>query len=144
MKLFIQVRDGAPFEHPILESNFRMAFPDIDINNLPDTFAEFIRIKKPDVGVFQVYEGVTYQWVNGKVQDVHAVRDMTPDERQLKIDKTKADWLSFGGYASWIFDEASCSFEPPIPRPQENQLYIWDEPSISWKPLAAQTIEGTE
>ena len=31
MRLFIQIRDGQPFEHPIIEDNFREAFPDIDI-----------------------------------------------------------------------------------------------------------------
>ena len=44
MRLFIQIRDGAPFEHPIQEDNFKFAFPQIDMNNLPEEFMDFERV----------------------------------------------------------------------------------------------------
>jgi hypothetical protein len=31
-----------------------------------------------------VYEGVTYQWFDGVVKDVHSVRPMTDEERTTK------------------------------------------------------------
>ena len=41
MELFIQIRNGQPFEHPIFGDNFRQAFPDVDVDNLPPEFARF-------------------------------------------------------------------------------------------------------
>jgi len=81
LELYIQIRDGQPFEHPIFADNFRAAFPDVDTANLPDTFAKFIRVDPPEIGTYEVYEGVTYQWVDNVVKDVHSVRQMTDKER---------------------------------------------------------------
>jgi hypothetical protein len=51
MNLYIQIKDGQPFEHPIFEDNFIEAFPDVDINNLPFGFAKFRRIPVEDCGL---------------------------------------------------------------------------------------------
>lgn len=89
MKLFIQIRDGKPYEHPILEDNFRMAFPDIDINNLPPEFANFERVEcNIEVGIYEVAE-VSYQFVGGIVKDVWSKRPMT-DEEKIKVDEELA------------------------------------------------------
>jgi len=84
LELYIQIRDGQPHEHPIFADNFREAFPDVDTENLPDTFAKFIRVDQPAIGTYEVYEGVTYQRVDGVVKDVHSVRPMTAKERTAK------------------------------------------------------------
>jgi L-rhamnose isomerase len=85
LELYIQIRDGQPFEHPIFADNFKMAFPDVNINDLPaDRFAKFIRVEAPVPDTYEVYEGVTYQWVDGVVKDVHSVRPMTDEERAAK------------------------------------------------------------
>ena len=84
MKLFIQIKDGKPVEHPIFLDNFQQAFPAIDINNLPPEFANFERIPVPKLGEYEVYEGVTYEWLDGVVKDFHYVRPMTDDERTAK------------------------------------------------------------
>ena len=81
MKLFIQIRDGKPYEHPIMESNFLEAFPDIDTNNLPQEFANFERVEQPSIGQYEVNEGVTYEWDNGIVKDVWHIRQMTDEEK---------------------------------------------------------------
>lgn len=84
LELYIQIRDGQPHEHPIFADNFREAFPDVDTNNLPDTFAKFIRVDAPVPDTYEVYDGVSYQWVDGVVKDVHSVRPMTDEERTAK------------------------------------------------------------
>jgi hypothetical protein len=84
LELYIQIRDGQPHEHPIFADNFRDAFPDVDTENLPDTFAKFIRVDAPVPDTYEVYEGVSYQWVDGVVKDVHSVRAMTDEERATK------------------------------------------------------------
>lgn len=92
LELYIQIRDGQPHEHPIFADNFKLAFPDVDVNNLPaDRFAKFIRVDQPAIGTYEVYEGVTYEWVDGVVKDVHSVRPMTDEERATKVEQMKAD-----------------------------------------------------
>lgn len=142
MRCFIKIKDGQPLDHPIIESNFREAFPEIDVDNLPSHFAEFIRHPQPITGPYEIYQGVNYEWVNGKVEDVHLVREMIESERQDKIDFVKNQWATGGGFASWIFNEDECRFDPPIPYPEGDQIHVWDEETISWKPIQAQTIEG--
>ena len=90
LELYIQLRDGQPHEHPIFADNFREAFPDIDTKNLPDTFAKFIRIDAPMPDTYEVYEGVTYQWFDGVVKDVHSVRPMNDEERAEKTAELEA------------------------------------------------------
>lgn len=92
IELYIQLRDGQPHEHPIFGDNFRQAFPDVDVNNLPTSrFAKFIRITQPIPGTFEVYEGVTYEWDGDIVKDVHHVRPMTEEERAAKTEEILAD-----------------------------------------------------
>jgi hypothetical protein len=82
LELYIQIRDGQPYEHPIFADNFRQAFPDVDTEALPsDLFAKFVRVDKPEIGEFEVYDGVTYEWDGDIVKDVHRVRPMTDEER---------------------------------------------------------------
>ena len=130
MELFIQIRDGQPFQHPIFGDNFREAFPHVDPNNLPPEFARFERIEPPQYGVYEVLVGPSYQWVGGVVKDVWLVRPMNAQEKQAKQEQVKADW-ALHGFASWSFDDATCTFVPPTPRPTDG-LYRWDEPSLSW------------
>lgn len=92
LELYIQIRDGQPHEHPIFADNFKLAFPDVDVNNLPaDRFAKFIRVAQPVPGTYEVYEGVTYEWVGDVVKDVHHVRPMTAKEKTAKTAQLKAD-----------------------------------------------------
>tara|TARA_R110000868_G_scaffold26869_1_gene102997 strand:+ start:2154 stop:2522 length:369 start_codon:yes stop_codon:yes gene_type:complete len=111
MELYIRIIDGQPFEHPIFGDNFRQAFPDVNINNLPPEFAKFIRIEPPSCGVYQVYEGVTYEWIDGVVTDVHHVRSMTEQERQAKINEVKASFTPTED--DWTFDESVCAWVAP-------------------------------
>ena len=132
MELYIRIKDGQPFEHPILGDNFREAFPQIDPENLPPEFARFDRIAPPDVGVYEVYQGVTYEWDNGRVKDFHHVRQLTEQEKTDKQNAVKDAWAAFPNWSSWSFDEATCSFKPPIPYPQDGKPYWWDEATLSW------------
>lgn len=131
MDLFIRVVDGAPFEHPIFGDNFRDAFPNVDTNNLPPTFARFVRIERPVIGVYEVCDSCTYEWDGDIVTDVHHVRAMTTEEKTAKQDEAKAIWAE-NGYPSWVFNEETCSFVPPTPYPTDGNLYRWDEETTAW------------
>lgn len=130
MNLYIQLKNGAPFQHPILEDNFRQAFPHIDVNNLPPAFAKFERVEPPSVGIYELYE-VTYEKFNNIFKDVYHVRPMTAEEKTAKQNAVKDQWAN-NGFPSWIFDEETCSFKPPVPRPIDGKPYRWDEATTSW------------
>jgi hypothetical protein len=38
-------------------------------------------------------------------------------------------------YPSWILDGETCTWKPPVPRPEETESmwYKWDEQTLSWK-----------
>lgn len=132
MELFIRIVDGQPFEHPILGNNFRQAFPEIDVNNLPPEFARFERVPRP----FPVYATLnsdqpTYQWVDGVVKDVWDVTHMSEQEITDKQNEVKAAWANHP-FQSWVFNEELCRFESPTPKPDDGKAYIWDEPTTSW------------
>ncbi len=135
MELFIRLKDGQPFEHPILGDNFRAAFPEVDVNSLPPEFSRFERIAPPPIGVYEVYEGVTYERNGDVFTDVHHVRVMTEDEILAKQDTTKKAWSALdGAFPSWVFNAEKCSFEAPVPYPSDGS-WIWDEPTLSWVPV---------
>lgn len=35
-------------------------------------------------------------------------------------------------YASWILNETTCRWEPPVPYPTDDKYYVWDEATTSW------------
>lgn len=35
-------------------------------------------------------------------------------------------------YPSWILNEQTCIWEPPVAMPQDGKLYRWDESTTSW------------
>jgi hypothetical protein len=135
MELYIRIKDGQPFEHPILGDNFRQAFPDVDTNNLPADFAKFIRVERPMLGPYEKNQILSYQLVDGVYFDVFSCEQMTTEEILLKQTETKTNWTFNNGYASWIFDETICGYIPPIPKPIDNKRYRWNEQTIAWNEL---------
>jgi hypothetical protein len=131
MEFYIRIKDGSPIEHPIIGDNFRQAFPDIDTNNLPSTFAMFTRVPEPAYGVYEVCDSCTYEQDGDTFTDVHHVRAMTASEKTAKQDEAKANWMEHG-YDSWIFNEDTCSFDAPTHYPTDGELYGWDEDTVNW------------
>lgn len=35
-------------------------------------------------------------------------------------------------FPSWLLDEGSCLWQPPVPYPSDGQVYVWDEGSLAW------------
>lgn len=73
-----------------------------------------------------------------------------PETGEASLDQTKALRKNYAGvgffydenldafippkpYTSWVLNETSCLWEPPIPIPENGSLiYRWDEESLSW------------
>ena len=35
-------------------------------------------------------------------------------------------------FNSWILNESTCNWDAPVARPQDEQLYTWNEQTLSW------------
>jgi len=35
-------------------------------------------------------------------------------------------------YASWQLNESTCLWQSPVPMPTDNNMYYWDESTLSW------------
>lgn len=131
MNLYIRLQDGNPIDHPIIEENFIQAFPAIDPNNLPSTFARFIRVERPIPGVYEEYVGVEYVRSGDVITDSHILRQLTSEEIAVKQQTVKDSWAEHG-FPSWSFDEETCDFIPPTPYPDDGNVYYWNEETLSW------------
>ena len=133
MNLYIQIQDGAPINHPALESNLLDAFN----NNIPSTWEPFDRIEQPIIGLYQVLEKYTpdYLKVDGRWKDVWYLRDMTTVEKTAKQQAVKDAWLAnanYSNFTSWTFSEDICNYEPPVPLPVDDKIYFWQGTTNSW------------
>jgi hypothetical protein len=147
MKLFIQIKDGKPFEHPIMEENFVSAFPDVDLNNLPPQFAKFERVQRPILGPYQVFvsENPDYELDGDTWKDVWRIRDMSNEEKVAHIQTVKTNWGAMPdaqNFSAWVFDEATCSYLPPLPRPNDGKRYFWQGTTTSWVELPPYPEDG--
>lgn len=49
-------------------------------------------------------------------------------------------------YVSWVLDESSCIWNPPVPMPDDvgtpeaPKFWRWDEPTLSWKEVTRSDI----
>lgn len=133
-RFFIQLEDGIPTGHPIAEDNFVQVHPNIDMDNLPDNFALFVRTSAPQIGVYKKNQQEQYALQDdGSYQSNWVSEEMTDAEKTAKQNEAKAAWAAIENTPnSWAFNEYACWYEPPSPYPDDGNLYRWDEASLSW------------
>ncbi len=126
MNLYIKIENNQPVGYPILEDNLVML--GVDIANLPSTFAIYKKIDAPAIGP---YEKLNMELVfnSGAVEEVYHIIAMSQEERLSKQAQVKAG----GSLNGWIFDEETCSFIPPTPKPEG--AYIWNNETEKWVQL---------
>ena len=133
MNLYIRIVDGEIFEHPIVEENMIMAFPDVDLNNLPTEFCKFERYEAPIIGPYEKNQLVTYVRDGDVCRDVWSCETMTDEEKIEKQNIVKEAFAISPNYASWTFNEEICAFEPPVPYPSDGKAYQWNEANQLWE-----------
>lgn len=145
-RLYIKIDENNMFiDHPHYERNVRELYPDHDLDaGPPSGWMEFERVEPPEIGPYEKFietiggnialafphNGLEYAIVDGKYKDVWHVEDMTEAEKIEKQNTVKAQWSENGGFASWTFNETTCAFEAPTPKPEGD--YYWDEDTLSW------------
>ena len=48
-------------------------------------------------------------------------------------DATRDAFIPPKPYGSWLLDEETCQWEPPIPMPQDKNFYTWNEEQLNWE-----------
>ena len=146
MNLYIEIENGQTKNHPALEHNLIESF-----GVIPENWEPFIRIEKPTLDTFQILvsEQTSYEKINGVWTDVWNIREMTEEEKVIKqqrldVESTNAKllmhqkvkdlWATLPNrqnFSAWKFDEETCQYLPPVPRPTDGD-YRWDGASNSW------------
>lgn len=135
MKEYIQIKDGITINHPAQEENLLQAFGEI-----PKDWALFQRTAVPSfiLPAYKVYYTEYVVDVDGKTwKDNWKIRDFTEEEKQYQITSTK----SFCPYKAWVFDEPSCSWLPPFPKPTSDKPWVWDEETLDWKDMTPPEMQ---
>ena len=47
-------------------------------------------------------------------------------------DLTRDAFIAPKPYASWVLNETTCQWDAPTPYPDDDNVYTWDESTISW------------
>lgn len=135
MALFIQIQDGQPINHPVYDFNLFQAF-----GQIPEGWQMFERIAAPVPNEYQILASheSTYQQIDGTWKDVWDLRDMTAEEKAAKQQAVKDAFAAreqASNWSAWVFDEATCTMQPPIPRPDpvEGKIVVWCGADANWK-----------
>jgi hypothetical protein len=144
MRLFIEVANGNASNHPAFEDNLMQAF-----GCIPDNWEPFIRIPRPEMGTYDVLDSdmPTYQKIDGSWVDVWMLRPMTAEEKNDKQQAVKDAWAARDqaeNWSAWVFNESTCQYDPPIPRPEpvEGLIVFWSGAEGDWKVAPAHPQDG--
>jgi len=140
MNLYIETENGQIKNHPAFEDNLLQAF-----GSIPAHWEPFIRVERPTLGVYQILESnePVYTKVNGVWTDVWSLREMTLEEktaRQQAVITAFNEREYASNWSAWTLDEATCTMQPPIPRPEpvEGVLVMWCGADNNWKEAPAR------
>ena len=151
MNLYIETKNGVTKNHPALEDNLMQAF-----GVIPTRWEPFTRVEKPLPTVYQTfdYPEFVYAKVNGVWTDVWTLRDMTEEEKTAKQQAVITEFNSreyASNWAAWVFDETTCSMQPPIPRPALDQTKLdagiatfWCGADSNWKDTPAHPVDNNQ
>lgn len=140
MKLYIQTENGQTINHPAFEDNLLQAF-----GSVPDAWEPFTRVERPVLGVYEVLESdmPVYAKVDGVWADVWALRDLTAEEKTAKQQAVRDAFNAreqAENWSAWTLDEATCTMQPPIPRPEADEakltqgiMTFWCGADGNWK-----------
>jgi hypothetical protein len=140
MNLYIETENGVIKNHPAFEDNLIQAF-----GAVPEHWEPFTRIERPIPGTYQTVASTepVYAKVDGVWTDVWTVREMTAEEKAAKQQLTRDAFNTreqAENWSAWTLDEATCTMQPPVPRPEpvEGKLVFWCGADANWKEAPAR------
>ena len=151
MNLYIETENGAIKNHPAFEDNLIQAF-----GSVPAHWEPFTRVERPTPGIYQLLESdePVYTKVDGVWTDVWHKRDMTAEEKTAKQQAVITAFNSreqAENWSAWTFDEATCTMQSPIPRPELDLAKIdagiytfWCGADNNWKDAPAKPVNENQ
>ena len=135
MNLYIETENGAIKNHPAFEDNLIQAF-----GVIPEHWEPFTRVKRPVLNIYELMaaEKPTYEKVDNVWTDVWHKRSMTEEEKTAKQQAVRDAFNAreqAENWSAWTLDEATCTMQPPIPRPDpvKGVLVFWCGAENNWK-----------
>ena len=82
---------------------------------------------------YNTHGGVHYDPDTGTPDDGVAFRKNYAGKGYV-FDGGRDAFMTTQPYPSWILDENTCYWEPPVPKPpgEPGGYYKWDEPTVNW------------
>ena len=79
-----------------------------------------------------IWKQTSYKTIGG----VHK-EDGTPFRKNnastgYDYDEDRDAFISPAPYDSWVLNEDTCMWDPPVPMPDDGKLYKWDEDIVNW------------
>lgn len=129
---------------PFLLANIKEVYPEHDwTKGHPAGYGNFKRAEPKELGIYEKFDpayndgkmvGQEYVLTDSSYfTSVWHYIDLTDEEKKAKQDEMKASFAESPNYASWVFNETTCDYDPPIPKPVDGRAYDWDESTLSWK-----------
>jgi hypothetical protein len=84
------------------------------------------------------YIQTSYNTYGGKHYDENGIEDNKPHLRYnyagigYTYDEIRDAFIPPKPFGSWVLNERTCLWESPIPYPQDNNRYIWNEDILGW------------
>jgi hypothetical protein len=83
----------------------------------------------PDEGYQWIIDNLGGTWIktsyNGNIRKNYAGIGYTYDE-------VRDAFIPPQNFPSWILDENTCQWNPPVEYPSDGKIYLWEEESTSW------------
>jgi hypothetical protein len=83
----------------------------------------------PDEGYQWLIDNLGGTWIktsyNGNIRKNYAGIGYTYDE-------LRDAFIPPQDFPSWILDENTCQWNPPVEYPSDGKIYLWEEESTSW------------
>ena len=145
MNLYIETENGVTKNHPAFESNLIQAF-----GSVPAHWEPFVRVERPIPTLYQTMDDEpTYSKVDGVWTDVWSVREITVEEKTAKQQAVVTAFNSreqAENWSAWTLDEATCTMQPPIPRPDpvEGVNTFWCGAENNWKQAPLRPVDNNQ
>ena len=110
-----------------------------------DVIKDSSGVEREDLGVnfltkltgWAIWKQTSYNTVGG----VHSLGGIPFRKNHAGIgytyDEDRDAFIPKKPYNSWVLNENTCQWEAPTIKPNDGNLYIWDELTLNWKVLKA-------
>jgi hypothetical protein len=141
MRLYIQIVDGEPHDHPLIETNMQHLFGEqFDPENPPEGFAHYEMSPPPNfIDIYDVAE-YHYEWKEDRsgVKQVWTTRSMTDEEKEREVALLKQETVDMACHdLEWTksgFDDYTNQLKALINNPVPWKEIEWPQrPAGSWR-----------